>query len=138
MSEVVIQPDRIAAASAIGPGYSLDRASVLAGASDKHRIVQSFARHRRESVEPVCHVLGEILDLLRREAPGTALNNHRFTGLGIKANAVLDKALAGLRRERRCTGCGRTNPPGGFISASVDYCRSCRECDEQDFREAGE
>jgi hypothetical protein len=36
--------------------------------------------------------LKELLDMLRREAPGTSLNNHRFDALGIKAYAALRKA----------------------------------------------
>lgn len=37
-------------------------------------------------------VLSELVETLRREAPGTPLNNHRFDALGIKANAVIAKA----------------------------------------------
>jgi hypothetical protein len=42
----VTRADREAAAAAIGPGYSLDRATIEVGAADGHRIVQAFARHR--------------------------------------------------------------------------------------------
>jgi hypothetical protein len=36
--------------------------------------------------------LAELMDTLRREAPGTSLNNHRFDALGLKANNALAKA----------------------------------------------
>jgi hypothetical protein len=41
--------------------------------------------------------LAELVETLRREAPGTALNNHRFDALGIKANNALSKARGDIR-----------------------------------------
>jgi hypothetical protein len=52
--------------------------------------IEAAARQARD-------VFGEVLDTLRREAPGTPLNNHRFDGLGIRAYAAiaaLDAVLA--------------------------------------------
>jgi hypothetical protein len=37
-------------------------------------------------------VLSDLLEMLRKEAPGTPLNNHRFDALGIKAHNALTKA----------------------------------------------
>lgn len=36
--------------------------------------------------------LDELMTMLRREAPGTSINNHRFDDLGIKCNRILAKA----------------------------------------------
>lgn len=38
--------------------------------------------------------LSEVMALLRKEAPGTPLNNHRFDALGIKAYAAISKAAS--------------------------------------------
>jgi hypothetical protein len=38
------------------------------------------------------NVMKEIMAVLRKEAPGTSLNNHRFDALGIRAYAAIAKA----------------------------------------------
>lgn len=40
----------------------------------------------------VTEALTEVMTMLRKEAPGTPLNNHRFDALGVKAYAALAKA----------------------------------------------
>jgi hypothetical protein len=50
-----------------------------------------------EAMRQAREVFGEVLETLKRAAPGTPLNNHRFDGLGIRAYAAiaaLDAALA--------------------------------------------
>lgn len=45
----------------------------------------------RASTDELAAVLHDIVGLLRKEAPGTPLNNHRFDALGARANAALTK-----------------------------------------------
>jgi hypothetical protein len=50
-----------------------------------------------EAMRQAREVFGEVLETLKRAAPGTPLNNHRFDGLGIRAYAAiaaLDAVLA--------------------------------------------
>lgn len=54
---------------------------------------RTIANLRMAATAPELYeALSELVETLRKEAPGTPLNNHRFDGLGIKANAALAKA----------------------------------------------
>lgn len=48
--------------------------------------------HLIASAPELYEALDEVMALLRKEAPGTPLNNHRFDALGMKAHAALAKA----------------------------------------------
>ncbi|CCM77087.1 hypothetical protein [Rhizobium mesoamericanum] len=50
-----------------------------------------------EVAQDLYEALKELLDMLRNEAPGTRLNNHRFDALGIKAHTALRKAERSAR-----------------------------------------
>jgi hypothetical protein len=57
---------------------------------------ESLANARLLAAAPdLLEALSELVEVLRKEAPGTALNNHRFDALGIKANDAIRKAAVG-------------------------------------------
>ena len=57
---------------------------------------QDWANARLIASAPdLLEALEEVMDALRIHAPGTALNNHKFDALGIKAYAAIAKAKGG-------------------------------------------
>jgi hypothetical protein len=43
-----------------------------------------------EAADEAADAFGMVLDVLRREAPGTPLNSHRYTNLGVRAQRALE------------------------------------------------
>jgi hypothetical protein len=48
--------------------------------------------HLIAAAPDLLEALTELMAMLRKEAPGTTLNNHRFDALGIKCNAAIKRA----------------------------------------------
>jgi hypothetical protein len=93
---------------------------------------ESALRQAREA-------LFDLLGMLRAEAPGTPLNNHRFDALGIKANAALAAADAALTAQA-----APSEPVSPFPSRLCHYnggtctrrgcahtCQAAQLCDER-------
>lgn len=59
-------------------------------------VVHFTCTHRRliAAAPDLLEALTELMAMLRKEAPGTMLNNHRFVALGIKCNNAIAKAGA--------------------------------------------
>ena len=75
----ILREDGLAVAVAVHNG-NIDPATVKANA------------HLIAAAPDLLEALKEALDLLRKEAPGTPLNNHRFDAIGIRAYAAIAKA----------------------------------------------
>lgn len=59
--------------------------------------VPEFERLRavEKSVEPLRDAMGELLEFLRVNAPGTPLNNHKFDALGLKCRNAYTASIKG-------------------------------------------
>lgn len=93
-----------------GRVYVANPCAVELSYQDGGRTLKVFVNGQRQSASPgvvpravpdvqeinaeLLAVLKEVVETLRREAPGTPLNNHRFDGLGIRANNAINRAEA--------------------------------------------
>lgn len=63
------------------------------------RTANARAEGLAEALRDARTVFGEVVETLRKEAPGTPLNNHRFDALGMRANKVLARIDAALKEQ---------------------------------------
>jgi hypothetical protein len=79
------------------------------------QLAQSAPRDQGDAQESeLLVVLKEIVEALRREAPGTPLNNHQFDALGARANAVIARA------ERAASRSPEGTETLSFVLATID------------------
>lgn len=74
----------------IAKKLTIEQARVIRDTSPLDATIGQLAKQLR----PLCKVMAEMLEALRKEAPGTPLNNHRFDDLGIRAHDALNRARA--------------------------------------------
>ncbi len=86
-------------------GHSLEHCLHAAGwvsrdlriALDARRADAAEMERKNAAMREVIEAFDEVLSFLRKEAPGTPLNNHRFDNIGIRAYAAVSHARATLR-----------------------------------------
>lgn len=113
--------DRDAAAKAIGPGYSLDRATIRVGAADSHRLVQAFARHRlaAQGLPDDSSALTEAAEALLRMTPAERLDGQPDPK-GVK-DKCCDPENVKIPRDARCPECPLAKAKADIsIEASVE------------------